>query len=96
MPVIRVGKRKRRYQMPVIFDQAIRHCRVHGSAPRYDLQRIEVRPVRLEIPDPLIVDVLAPARTENAGARQFDHQIGDGHGIERRGVDEGGEARHDD
>lgn len=96
VPVVLVGERERRDQMSVPVNQAIGQGGIHSLAPSLDPQRIEARAIAFQVAHPLVVNVFGPASPKNAGSRQFDDQIGDGHRVERRSVDQGCETWHDD
>lgn len=75
VPIIGVWKIQGRYQVFVTLDEAAEHRVVHQLTGAGEALGREIGPVRQQVPNPLLMDPVRPARPENAVPRQLKQEV---------------------
>lgn len=75
-------------------DEAVPNILVHEVAAPLEQGSVQVGPAPVQRLDPLVVDLVRPAGSEEIGQGQPHQQVGEGHRVEHAGVEEGRERCH--
>lgn len=92
--IIRIGQRQTFDQLVIAGDKAIIYCLAHQFASSFQLVRIQVWPVGLEVPEYLVQDRVGPPRLKDSGASESDEDIPEHVGVEHIGIKDDGESTH--
>lgn len=94
VPVIGIRKRQLLDERLVFRDQTIRHGVVHQLSRASQPRGRDVRSIFQQVADPLVVDLIGPARLESIRQCDAQQQVAQLCGIEDARIKERDEVRH--
>ena len=93
MPIVNVGQFYRGHQPFVILDQAVRDVAIHEGPTSLQRLQGDLGAILVNIANPLVMNPIRPARSEDRRSGKLNQQVSDRRWIENACVIDDGEIR---